>query len=306
MQLDKFEDFPSLADINSLESSKKSKTNSTAKTTDSSTQSVATKSVGTQKRDFNDGIQSEYGMLGLMNQLKQSKNPSAARNKFLSSFNASNNIIFAPGIELTHLGIDLDRTENIFTSFMSPFSTTSEDPPLDSFLPTEYALSVQQKEAMSNCKIDTLGDQSLIYLFYTHPNDYLQLVTATVLHKRGWHYFKPTQFWFKKINDESVEIFDPDKWQKTIQNINVIDWDRAEVDAPLNYAQVENLWLGSQNQLLQKRDRMKYPGHSASGGSGATNQNNNNNTDMNSMSASTAPSAIDHHTMVNGNYQTQQ
>ena len=53
MQLDKFEDFPSLADINSLESSKKSKTNATAKTTDSSTQSVATKSVGTQKRDCN-------------------------------------------------------------------------------------------------------------------------------------------------------------------------------------------------------------------------------------------------------------
>jgi len=189
---------------------------------------------------------------------KKSGTPSMSR--FYAPLSHSNYSIFVPGIELNTLGIDLEIQDHMFTSFISPFSTAPEDPPLDSFLPIEYTLNTQQKEAMANVKIDGLSNQTLLFLFYTRPNDYLQLVTSTVLHKRSWHYFKPSQLWFKKINEDRIEVFDVDKWKSLECDISIIDWSKVETEPPLNFSQVENLWLGSQNQLLQKRTRTaKYP-----------------------------------------------
>lgn len=231
------DEFPSLAELNS--SKKEIRLESISSKEDLS------------KKKLN-SINSDFGMHGLMSQIKHS-NAGNFNSRSASTINNKNqnNYIFAPGIELTHLGVNLDCPSQMFTTFASPFAESPyHDLPLDAFIPSEYNIVSNVNDNMARLKVETIPEETLFFLFYTKPYDYLQLVASTALHKIGWKFEKSEKKWIKKIGENKYQVFTPEKWQT--QYMNSIEWTNLEHEPPLTYEQIENLWLGPNNQLLQK------------------------------------------------------
>ncbi|MES1902496.1 MAG: CCR4-NOT transcription complex subunit 2 [Paramarteilia canceri] len=247
-------EFPSLSEINSIRSS--------ANSEDSRSAVVSNNAVETQKDNIGLKTGPDFGMRGLMAQIKQA-NPSMSSNcqgeglgissNPVIAPSSSNQFIFSPGIELTSLGVNLDLTNAMHESFPSPFiHHCSMELPFDALTPPEYAVDAFLKDAMHRLKVERLPDETLFFLFYTKPGDYLQLVASTALHKHGWMFHKKEKLWFKKTLTGNLAFFDIKNWQEVIRESSV-DWSAVEKEPPLSYSQIENLWLGQHNKLLQKR-----------------------------------------------------
>ncbi|MEN2496989.1 MAG: CCR4-NOT transcription complex subunit 2 [Marteilia pararefringens] len=234
-----------------------------------------------------------YGMINLINQIKMSNptiynSKNIAKNVQSSNFSSSTNttkkydpssladqttnsnfnasashdstnidnpcsVSFAPSIELTSLGVNLDQPSQIYMTFSSPFVECANEPVhFDAFVPYEYSMDAAQVDRICRLKIQDLQDDILFFFFYTKANDFMQLVSATSLYGKGWLFNKIDQKWYKSIDGTQFQVFNPHSWQKTVEQISE-ELERAIVrEPPLAFNVIENLWLGPQNQILQK------------------------------------------------------
>lgn len=88
----------------------------------------------------------------------------------------------ALGTDLTTLGLNLNSTEPLYSSFASPWAENpaNKDP---HHLPESYAVPGLTPPAQM---LQQVQDSTLLYAFYTTPRDMLQLQCARELFKRGW------------------------------------------------------------------------------------------------------------------------
>ncbi|GAA6014303.1 hypothetical protein JCM10207_005414 [Rhodosporidiobolus poonsookiae] len=152
-----------------------------------------------------------FGLLGLLHTIKTS-DPDLS--------------MLSLGNDLTNLGLDLGATENLYSTFVTPWSDSKAAAALniepEFHLPSCY--NVQPPAA--NTKIGNFSDETLFFIFYSQPRDAMQEMAAHELYKHNWRYHKELRLWLtKEAGTEPVQktatfergsyiFFDPVLWER--------------------------------------------------------------------------------------------
>ncbi|BGP18117.1 transcriptional regulator [Rhodosporidiobolus nylandii] len=152
-----------------------------------------------------------FGLLGLLHTIKTS-DPDLS--------------MLALGNDLTNLGLDLGATDNLYSSFITPWSDSKAAAMLniepEFHLPSCY--NVQPPPA--NTKIGNFSDETLFFIFYSQPRDAMQEMAAHELYKHNWRYHKELRLWLtKEAGTEPIQktatfergsyiFFDPVLWER--------------------------------------------------------------------------------------------
>mmetsp|Transcript_2282 Transcript_2282/g.2621 ORF Transcript_2282/g.2621 Transcript_2282/m.2621 type:complete len:534 (+) Transcript_2282:194-1795(+) len=109
----------------------------------------------------------------------------------------------ALGTDLTTLGLNLNSSESLHTSFVSPWADTpsSRDPPFQ--IPTCYLHNNTKGGNNGNPGIPVKTGhfskfqlETLFYIFYSIPRDVMQMLAAQELYNRDWRYHMDLKLWF--------------------------------------------------------------------------------------------------------------
>ena len=147
--------------------------------------------------------------------------------------------LLALGTNLTQLGLDLNSSEPLYASFGSPFAETGTartEPEFD--LPSCYYLN--NHIAPPTIKPALLSDETLMYIFYSMPNDTAQTTAAIELTKRDWKYHKEHQLWFQRVpNTELMKTATYERGSYIYFDVNTFDRVRKD-HFVLQYDQLED------------------------------------------------------------------
>ncbi|CAF4785184.1 unnamed protein product [Rotaria sp. Silwood1] len=171
-------------------------------------------------------ITDQYGLVGLLQMIQQAeKNPDSS---MLLNF------------DLTTLGLSMESTNDLYRSFISPFSDNQARAyEIDYQVPMEYQMGIQILEKLPQVNFSTLNEDTLFFLFYLFGNDYVQLSAANELYKRDWRYHKDERIWLTRIKnimpDQKYDtyetgvycVFDVQLWRKTHKSMR-IDYDKLD------------------------------------------------------------------------------
>jgi hypothetical protein len=108
----------------------------------------------------------------------------------------------ALGVDLTNLGLNLNSTDLLYSTFAYPSSLDNpmrKDP--DYVLPYCYYM---QPPALKMSHLAKFSLETLFYIFYAMPKDTLQVFAAKELYNRGWRYHKDMQLWFTSCSEENL------------------------------------------------------------------------------------------------------
>lgn len=144
------------------------------------------------------------------------------------------------GLDLASLSADLSSNELLSTQVYSLFDNAAPRPAVPKFrLPECYKVS--NVGPIEN-KITSFNEETLMWIFYSCPNDIKQQLAAIELTNRNWRWHKRQQVWLTKddlmmpqVLSQSHErgyyiIWDPANWRK----------ERTTREITLNYADLDN------------------------------------------------------------------
>lgn len=172
-----------------------------------------------------------YGLLGLLGVIRMT-DPDLS--------------MLALGSDLTTLGLNLNSPDALYSTFASPWVESNQTAGLniepEFHLPSCYNV---QPPPPAQSKISTFSDETLFYIFYSMPKDFLQEASAQELYNRNWRYHKELHLWLTKeqgteptAKTQAFErgtyiFFDPNSWEK------------VKKDAILMYESLEDKPIGS-------------------------------------------------------------
>ena len=150
--------------------------------------------------------QDRYGLLGLMPLLKMSDQDLT---------------MLALGTDLTSLGLNLNSSDSLHRTFVSPLSDTPIKAEPEFELPGCYKHTPQRLQAGYLTKFK---EETLFYVFYSMPQDEAQLIAADELYTRGWFWNRRFKAWMilapntaaqKTLRGErgSYLVFEPSVWE---------------------------------------------------------------------------------------------
>eukprot|EP00816_Leptocylindrus_hargravesii_P003752 CAMPEP_0196818792 /NCGR_PEP_ID=MMETSP1362-20130617/67556_1 /TAXON_ID=163516 /ORGANISM="Leptocylindrus danicus, Strain CCMP1856" /LENGTH=451 /DNA_ID=CAMNT_0042197045 /DNA_START=167 /DNA_END=1522 /DNA_ORIENTATION=+ len=125
-------------------------------------------------------LSGDYGLLGLLAVIRMSD---ADRNAL------------ALGNDLTALGLNLNSSGNLYSTFASPWSDTATSREPHYQLPMCYYM---QPPALKTGHLSKFQLETLFYIFYALPKDVLQAYAAQELYSRAWRYHVDLKLWFKR------------------------------------------------------------------------------------------------------------
>ncbi|KAG9285218.1 hypothetical protein G9A89_004433 [Geosiphon pyriformis] len=168
-------------------------------------QSPSSSSMTSSSGDF-------YGLMGLLNVIRMT-DPDLS--------------MLALGSDLSTLGLNLNSPDSaLYTTFTSPWADNNQ---LAGLIEPEYHLPScynAQPPPPAQKNISSLLDETLFYIFYSMPRDYLQEVAAQELYNRNWRYHRDHKLWLTKepgtepfqktaaYEHGSYIFFDPNNWEK--------------------------------------------------------------------------------------------
>jgi len=126
------------------------------------------------------GGESPWGLLGLLNVIQMS---SADLNTM------------ALGTDLTTLGLNLNSTEPLYSTFASPWASKPCQREPEFSLPMCYYMLAPTLKTGHFQKFQL---ETLFYIFYMLPKDTMQAVAASELHSRDWKFHSELGMWFCK------------------------------------------------------------------------------------------------------------
>lgn len=154
-------------------------------------------------------LSGDYGLLGLLGVIRMSD---ADRNAL------------ALGSDLTSLGLNLNSSDQLYSTFASPWSEspTTREPHYQ--LPMCYYM---QPPALKTGHLSKFHLETLFYIFYALPKDVLQAYAAQELYSRDWRYHVELKLWFKRAgpadgvpspNNGGVQYiyFDINSWERRL------------------------------------------------------------------------------------------
>jgi len=121
---------------------------------------------------------SQWGLVGLLNVIQMT---SADLNTL------------ALGTDLTTLGLNLNSTEPLYSTFASPWTDTPCQREPEFSVPMCYYM---QPPTLKTGHIQKFQLETLFYIFYMLPKDTLQAVAASELHARDWKFHAELGMWF--------------------------------------------------------------------------------------------------------------
>lgn len=165
----------------------------------------------------------QFGMVGLLAYLR-----AADREKDFFAL--------ALGTDLTALGLNLNSNENLYHSFLSPFSDVPcrlQD--IDYPVPTEYIMNCQIKEKLAPIDVSRYSEDTLFYLFHMNGGDLMQLQAASVLYDRDWRYHTEKRFWLTKVPglEPQQKTVTFEKGVYTV--FDVTQWRRVQLEMTIEY-----------------------------------------------------------------------
>lgn len=132
---------------------------------------------------------------------------------------------FTIGTDLNMLGLDLLEKDKLSKKFETPWPEIIRTEVEPSFK-FEQKFHTFDRTKISDEKFNSFTDETLFFIFYTKPNNYLQELASKQLNSRNWRFHKDLQLWLTK--DSNVEpipqgnqsergiyiFFDPSSWEK--------------------------------------------------------------------------------------------
>lgn len=158
-------------------------------------------------------LSGDYGLLGLLGVIRMSD---ADRNAL------------ALGSDLTTLGLNLNSSDQLYSTFASPWSEspTTREPQYQ--LPMCYYM---QAPALKTGHLEKFQLETLFYIFYALPKDVLQAYAAQELYSREWRYHVDLKLWFKRAGPSDGVVntgsclqyiyFDINSWERRLFNGNM-------------------------------------------------------------------------------------
>lgn len=160
-------------------------------------------------------LASDYGLLGLLAVIRMSD---ADRNAL------------ALGNDLTALGLNLNTSGNLYSTFASPWSEspTTKEPHYQ--LPMCYYM---QPPALKTGHLSKFHLETLVYIFYALPKDVLQAYAAQELYARGWRYHVEHKLWFKQA-ENSENLPQNSSGNQQFIYFDIKSWECRPVNANMN------------------------------------------------------------------------
>lgn len=136
----------------------------------------------------------KWGLAGLIAQMNISEDQAA----------------LARGQDLTQLGLDLNSNEPLHPTFATPFSSPTHTRPLDADFHIPQCYSVANVKPMQE-RWGTYSDDTLIYIFYSYPQDIRQMEASDELYKRKWRWYILDHIWITKDETSGPPIVSADQ-----------------------------------------------------------------------------------------------
>lgn len=158
-------------------------------------------------------LSGDFGLLGLL--------------KVIRMTDADRNAL-ALGSDLTSLGLNLNSSDSLYSTFASPWSEspTSREPQYQ--LPMCYYM---QPPALKTGHLSKFQLETLFYIFYALPQDVLQAYAAQELYAREWKFHVELKLWFKRaspadgvsnsVGGMQFIYFDINSWERRLFNGNM-------------------------------------------------------------------------------------
>ncbi|OCT50839.1 NOT2 family protein [Cladophialophora carrionii] len=116
------------------------------------------------------------------------------------------------GVDLSTLGINMGSQEPLLQSYPGPWAEPNAAPlrPLDSeyTIPDCYTV---KKIAPLSTRITGFVDETLFFIFYTMPRDYIQMLVAQELVARKWRYHMREKQWLTRDDASPSPVLLDDK-----------------------------------------------------------------------------------------------
>mmetsp|Transcript_20681 Transcript_20681/g.63258 ORF Transcript_20681/g.63258 Transcript_20681/m.63258 type:complete len:416 (+) Transcript_20681:150-1397(+) len=127
----------------------------------------------------------------------------------------------ALGTDLTSLGLNLNSSDCLYSTFASPWVDAPVQREPDFTLPQCYYM---QPPALKTGHFSKFQLETLFYIFYNMPRDTLQAYAATELYNRDWRYHKDLTLWFTRAARQGTDdgqkgqyiYFDITEWRKKL------------------------------------------------------------------------------------------
>jgi len=151
-------------------------------------------------------LSGDYGLLGLL--------------KIIRLSDADRNAL-AVGSDLTSLGLNLNSSENLYSTFASPWSESPASREPQYQLPMCYYM---QPPALKTGHLSKFQLETLFYIFYALPKDVLQAYAAQELYSREWKFHVELKLWFKRASPAEggqFVYFDINSWERRLFNGNM-------------------------------------------------------------------------------------
>eukprot|EP00979_Chaetoceros_neogracilis_P003277 scaffold577_cov273-Chaetoceros_neogracile.AAC.11 len=151
-------------------------------------------------------LSGDYGLLGLL--------------KIIRLSDADRNAL-AVGSDLTSLGLNLNSSENLYSTFASPWSDSPANREPQYQLPMCYYM---QPPALKTGHLSKFQLETLFYIFYALPKDVLQAYAAQELYSREWKFHVELKLWFKRASPTEggqFVYFDINSWERRLFNGNM-------------------------------------------------------------------------------------
>lgn len=158
-------------------------------------------------------LSGDFGLLGLLAVIRMTD---ADRNAL------------ALGSDLTSLGLNLNSSDQLYSTFASPWSESPTNREPQYQLPMCYYM---QPPALKTGHLSKFQLETLFYIFYALPRDVLQAYAAQELYSREWKYHVDLKLWFKRASSADgvsnsgggVQFiyFDINSWERRLFNGNM-------------------------------------------------------------------------------------
>lgn len=168
------------------------------------------------------------------------------------------NIIMALSVMYwTQLKLFVSR--NLASGFVTPFLDIPQDPSAPMVEP-EYTLpscyNVKPPAAVN--KISQFTDETLFFIFYTHPRDILQEAAAQALHQKNWRFHKELKMWLTKDREESTPSQKTSTYEKGHYIVfNPQTWEKVRQEFVLVYDHLETRQTSHSNIALQQQQQQQ-------------------------------------------------
>jgi len=158
-------------------------------------------------------LSGDFGLLGLL--------------KVIRMTDADRNAL-ALGSDLTSLGLNLNSSDSLYSTFASPWSENATNREPQYQLPMCYYM---QPPALKTGHLSKFQLETLFYIFYALPKDVLQAYAAQELYAREWKFHVELKLWFKRASPADgvtssaggmqFIYFDINQWERRLFNGNM-------------------------------------------------------------------------------------